>query len=451
LALLASAMALPVAAQGEGDEVRYVIQAGDTLTTIALRFGVSVDVLVGTNELENPNDIFVGQLIILPGVDWVSGTLAAQPVPLGETFRSLARRYALDSGTMARLGGLASPEQLFVGYPMLLPTGTGERLDGARAAVSAGGTLLEMAALSGTSPWALAAANQLPGTYATVPGDVLFTGEDGTGPGALPSPISQLQVTPGQITQGKTHVFAVSASGIALELTGSLNGEALHFFPGENGVYTALQGLHAMTPPGLYPLVIGGTLSNGAGFEVAQMVYVNEAGYGSESLSVDENTLETEVSEAESAFVQSLVQPVSMEKLWTGYFQAPSPFPDVINSSFGTRRSFNNSGFIYYHAGTDFGGGTGVETFAPAAGRVVFAGQLEVRGNATIIDHGWGVYTGYWHQSEIFVAEGDSVSVGQVIGLVGNTGRSTGAHLHWEFWVGGVQVEPMDWLAFVYP
>jgi murein DD-endopeptidase MepM/ murein hydrolase activator NlpD len=63
-----------------------------------------------------------------------------------------------------------------------------------------------------------------------------------------------------------------------------------------------------------------------------------------------------------------------------------------------------------------------------------------------MIDHGWGVYTGYLHQSEILVKAGDRVEAGQLIGLVGGTGRVTGAHLHFEVWAGGVQIDPMDWL-----
>jgi murein DD-endopeptidase MepM/ murein hydrolase activator NlpD len=81
----------------------------------------------------------------------------------------------------------------------------------------------------------------------------------------------------------------------------------------------------------------------------------------------------------------------------------------------------------------------------------VFASPWTVRGNATIIDHGWGVYSGFWHQSKFNVQAGDVVEQGQVIGEVGGTGRVTGAHLHWELWVNGVQVDPMDWLTQTYP
>jgi murein DD-endopeptidase MepM/ murein hydrolase activator NlpD len=93
----------------------------------------------------------------------------------------------------------------------------------------------------------------------------------------------------------------------------------------------------------------------------------------------------------------------------------------------------------------------GLAITAPAAGVVVFAGPWTVRGNATIIDHGWGVYSGFWHQSAIQVVVGKWWSLGDVIGLVGGTGRVTGAHLHWELWVNGVQVDPLDWLNQTYP
>ena len=83
---------------------------------------------------------------------------------------------------------------------------------------------------------------------------------------------------------------------------------------------------------------------------------------------------------------------------------------------------------------------------AAASGYVVYADKLDVRGNATIIDHGWGIYTVYCHQTTQYVKVGDFVNTGQVIGTVGSTGRVTGPHLHWEVWVNGVQVDPMQWV-----
>ncbi|OQA40000.1 MAG: Murein DD-endopeptidase MepM [Chloroflexi bacterium ADurb.Bin325] len=76
----------------------------------------------------------------------------------------------------------------------------------------------------------------------------------------------------------------------------------------------------------------------------------------------------------------------------------------------------------------------------------MLAETLFVRGNGVVLDHGNGVYTGYWHLSELSVAVGEQVTVGQELGKVGSTGLSTGAHLHWELQVNGLPVDPMQWI-----
>jgi len=63
-----------------------------------------------------------------------------------------------------------------------------------------------------------------------------------------------------------------------------------------------------------------------------------------------------------------------------------------------------------------------------------------------ILDHGDGVFTGYWHMSKLNVNVGDHVIAGQKIGEVGTTGLSTGAHLHWELHVAGMAVDPLQWV-----
>ena len=84
-------------------------------------------------------------------------------------------------------------------------------------------------------------------------------------------------------------------------------------------------------------------------------------------------------------------------------------------------------------------------------GTVVLAEPLQVRGQVIILDHGWGVFTGFWHLSQIDVQVGQVVSRGEIIGLVGNTGLSTGAHLHWEMQVAGVPVDPLQWTRWEFP
>jgi murein DD-endopeptidase MepM/ murein hydrolase activator NlpD len=170
-------------------------------------------------------------------------------------------------------------------------------------------------------------------------------------------------------------------------------------------------------------------------------------------LIVSPETIDPAVTKPEDAQWQALATPLTTQKLWDGIFESPTPpeFSDCWPSLFGNRRSYNGSAYDYFHSGLDFCGGVGTEIFAPAAGKVVFAGPLTVRGNATIINHGWGIYSGYMHQSEILIKTGDTVETGQLIGLVGGTGRVTGPHLHWEIWAGGVQVDPMDWLERTFP
>lgn len=98
------------------------------------------------------------------------------------------------------------------------------------------------------------------------------------------------------------------------------------------------------------------------------------------------------------------------------------------------------------HAGIDIAAGSGTPIRAAASGRVIFAGWEGGYGNYTIIDHGNGLATCYAHQSSIGVSTGQSVSQGQVIGAVGNTGHSFGAHLHFEVRIGGSPVDPLGYL-----
>ncbi|MEX2253304.1 MAG: peptidoglycan DD-metalloendopeptidase family protein [Thermoleophilaceae bacterium] len=98
------------------------------------------------------------------------------------------------------------------------------------------------------------------------------------------------------------------------------------------------------------------------------------------------------------------------------------------------------------HAGVDIAAPTGTAIRAAAAGRVVMAGMSGGYGNYTCIQHGGALSTCYGHQSRIGVSSGQSVSSGQVIGAVGNTGNSTGPHLHFETRINGSPVDPMGYL-----
>lgn len=134
---------------------------------------------------------------------------------------------------------------------------------------------------------------------------------------------------------------------------------------------------------------------------------------------------------------------------WSGRFNHPVDGP--ITTEFGTRRSYNGRFPSGNHAGTDFAADMGTPVEAPANGRVAFTGQIDLRGNVVVLDHGAGVFSTLAHLSRILVPEGEQVVQGDHIGLVGSTGLSTGPHLHWEIWVTGANVDPLDWAERVIP
>ena len=444
-------MATPVNAQ-DGDPIGpiYLVQAGDTLSSIALRFDIPVAEIISQNNITNPDALNVGDGILLPGIDWIDGTLILEEVDLGESYLSLRRKYMLDEESFGRLNRITSPNQLYFGFSALLASDRGENVNGARDVVGSGESILEIALSSGENPWALVSYNQIESNWALIPGDVLFTpSSNAEGPGALPSSISRLFIDERGFVRGKTSVIRVHTSE-NLSLSGNLIGHELQFFEESVNQWVALQGIGLASRAGNYSLIISGEFE-GASFSYFQTIRVGDGAYERETLTVDPDLLDPELSKAESAFLREVMDGASPDKLWQGYWGAPHPYIDVINSEFGVDRSYNQGAFQGFHYGVDFGGGVGIEIWAPAPGIVIYSELLEVRGNATIIDHGWGIYSLYFHQSETKVSVGDVVESGQVIGLVGNTGRSSGAHLHWEIWANGEAVEPMDWINLVFP
>ena len=114
-------------------------------------------------------------------------------------------------------------------------------------------------------------------------------------------------------------------------------------------------------------------------------------------------------------------------------------------SNFGLRQD-PFTGERKMHAGIDVGAAVGTLVMAPASGTVIFAGPRGAYGNLIAMDHGRGIITHYGHLSRILVKVGDKVKRRMKIGEVGNTGRSTGAHLHYEVRLDGVPVNPMQYV-----
>ena len=107
---------------------------------------------------------------------------------------------------------------------------------------------------------------------------------------------------------------------------------------------------------------------------------------------------------------------------------------------------FNEWRGSHRHGGIDIATGVGTDVKASAAGVVIFAGRNQGFGNEVIIHHGFGITTVYAHLNKIFVSVGDEVTKEQLIAASGNTGYSTGPHLHYEVIKDNSQVDPMDYL-----
>ena len=118
-----------------------------------------------------------------------------------------------------------------------------------------------------------------------------------------------------------------------------------------------------------------------------------------------------------------------------------------INNEFGFRRNPFGGRSYEFHPGMDIDGERGEEVIAPANGTVIKAGWTGGYGNMVEIDHGNGLTTRYGHMSKIEIEVGDTITRGQLIGLIGSTGRSTGPHLHFELRLNDKSINPRHFLV----
>lgn len=446
-------------AQTTNDLPVYLVQPGDTLITIASRFGVSATDIINANQIQNQDFISPGDGLRIPGLQGITGTLTSLTVPLGESLDSLARTYATSPGFIVKINRLTSPYEVYAGASLIIPVPDSKPEHIPVKTIEPGSTLLEAAALLQENPRQLQESNELT-TRNLLPGSVLYdvAAEGRAAINVLDPSLTRVSINPLPLMQGGTFEIIVTSS-VPVTLEGTLAGNQLTFFSESENKFVALQGIHAMAQPGVYDFTLKGQFGNGTGFSMSQPVLLISGDYPKDApLTVDPATIDPAVTNPEDDFIKNLVSILTPVRQWDGIFEIPGQYAEY-TSRFGDRRSYNGSDYTYFHSGLDFAGGMGLPIKAPADGTVVLAGPLTVRGNATFIDHGWGIYSGFFHQSEIKVKVGDRVKKGDIIGLVGNTGRvnnafdypGAGAHLHWEVWVNGVQVNPMTWMNTVYP
>lgn len=433
----------------------HVVQRGETLFKIALLYGSSVDAIARANGLTDPSRIQVGQRLIIPGAQPGTGALGNAPgtiieytLGLTDTMQSIALRFGSTIADIANQNHIVNPDMVYAGLPLAVQVGVEGRalLDkGTLYAVQPDDTLYKIALRFNQRSDILQAVNHLPEYARLYPGQMLVIPSDQPLID-IPFGMTALDMQPATPQQGRTLLIRLTLQN-PVTISASFLGQNLVLISEDQRTYKLWVGVPALMIPGVYPFTLTITDANNTKQTITRLIVIGNGGYYSERITLPTDQLDLldpKVTQPELEKVLALVAPVTPKR----YLTAPLGLPvaAAVTSQYGTRRSYNGGPYDQFHTGTDFMGTVGAPIYAPAPGKVVFTGQLYVRGNATIIDHGWGIYTGYWHQSEFLVQVGDEVKTGQLLGKIGNTGRVTGPHLHWELFVNGVQVDPLQWV-----
>jgi LysM repeat protein len=268
-----------ITAQSEGPV--YIVQPGDTLNSIAERFGIGINDLLESNNLVDPNLISTGTQLIIPSLPEVSGVLNTDVVPFGETIRSLAKRYQVSQELLNKLNRITSPSEVYAGSSLiLLEQDNKVKLDSAQS-MPTGSAFFDLAVEKNENPWKLTIQNKDPYTWIHNPGEVVYLSSSGGD--TILSPISpkirSVNITPLPISQGET-VKIVIETNEPLELSGNLGEYPLSFSSIGENTFVALQGIHAMSNVGLIPLKLTFSDSSGGNISFQQSLLLKAGGFG---------------------------------------------------------------------------------------------------------------------------------------------------------------------------
>ncbi len=259
-------------------------------------------------------------------------------------------------------------------------------------------------------------------------------------------PAAPLALVPPAVGQGDPFLVRLRVSG-ASQVIAALAEDSVPLLQVGPDLYAGVLAASADLPPGAYSVHITTIAPDGEPGTQAVTLHVHDAGFGEEDIELADETsrlLDPSVREPELAVLTAVWSAVTPEKLWHGAWSRP--VTGTVSSPFGTRRNYKAVDATGWHTGVDLRGQAGSPVLAPARGRVALAQALVARGKTVWLDHGWGIFSGYFHLTEIGVEPGALVERGQTIGTIGSTGMSTGPHLHWEVRVQGVATQPLQWL-----
>ncbi len=445
-------------AQDETQLPVYIVQSGENLTEIAQKFNITLQELISANNISDVNLISAGTELFIPGLEGVSGVLTTETVNFGDQLQTILRRNDLSTENFEKLNHITSPAEIYVGSTLVLPQTKAETTPKSNVVLDSSDSQFTSAIENGLNPWTFSIGNSVDPSIA-LPGDVYYysSGDQQETVSTFSNLISRIEVNPLPVSQGHTSIVYIYAKEPG-NFTGTYGDKTITFFQDkENGFYYAFNGISAIADIGLVPLKISGQFENGEQFSVEQNLLLTSGNYPEENLTVESTLIDQALTEKENQQIQQILEPISPDKLWSEPFRLPidgSLDDDTITftSYFGSRRTYNNGEYSGYHGGLDFKVVLmSLNIYADAPGRVIFAGPTEIRGNTIFLDHGQGVVSGFAHMKELKVNVGDTVEKGQIIGIIGQTGRVTGPHLHWDIWVNGTPVQPFDWVNNSYP
>lgn len=263
------------------------------------------------------------------------------------------------------------------------------------------------------------------------------------------SPI-RIEVYPRTVKQGAVCLIRATVPGSPQSVEGLFQGKKVSMdLCNPDGIYDGLIGIDMSTPPGRYEIKVVGKLQSGKVFTRGLSMKVEKALFGVQRLSLpsDQVDLDPQTLERvhrEDKKLKSIFEISQKERIWRGAFIRP--IQGEISSPFGVKRIINGREKSP-HTGIDLEAQEGTPVLACNSGVVVLVEDLFFSGNSVILDHGWDVYSMYFHLSESLVKEGERVSTGTTLGRVGSTGRSTKAHLHWGVRINGARVDPLSLLS----
>ncbi len=205
--------------------------------------------------------------------------------------------------------------------------------------------------------------------------------------------------------------------------------------------YQALVGVPLLTKPGVKHIIVKDFSSKNIEFNVAEHNYKEQhiTLKGKKKKYVNPNLKHMERIKRERPILSAARKVFSNKKLASMNFIRP--VDGVTTSPFGLKRFYNGEP-RRPHTGLDFAGDIGTPILAPADGKVILTGNFFFNGNAVFIDHSQGLISVYIHMNEILVEEGQYVKQSDKIGTIGQTGRATGAHLHWGVYLNQTVVNP---------